>query len=231
MGPQPHRTPESGTEPFTYVGDMATVLRTLQVNRAYLAGIADGANLALEYCLDHPHQVEAVAFVGPNIPGYVPTTISPEAEARVAEVFSLMTSATLGATLEERLQNFIEAGLSMAENALERPETRERMRAMATENGQRLVANPEWIHLRTHAWREPPVFQRLSEIHVPTLIVVQRPLQFDALQYIEALSQAIAGAKVALIPAESTMINLNQPEAFNRIVLDFLGAIDQSQNL
>jgi 3-oxoadipate enol-lactonase len=39
---------DSGTEPFTYVGDMATVQRTLHVDRAYLVGIVDGASLAVE---------------------------------------------------------------------------------------------------------------------------------------------------------------------------------------
>jgi hypothetical protein len=33
------------------------------------------------------------------------------------------------------------------------------------------------------------------------------------------------------MPAESTMIDLDQPEAFNRIVLDFLDAINQSPKL
>ena len=70
---------ESGTEPFTYVSDMATVLGTLQVDPAYLVGIADGANLAVEYALEYPHQVEALVLVGPSIRGYVPETISPEA--------------------------------------------------------------------------------------------------------------------------------------------------------
>jgi pimeloyl-ACP methyl ester carboxylesterase len=68
----------------------------------------------------------------------------------------------------------------------------------------------------------------LSEIHVPTLIVAQGPLLFDAPQAVEALLQAIASARAVLIPAESTTINLDQPEAFNRVVLDFLDAINQS---
>jgi hypothetical protein len=49
------------------------------------------------------------------------------------------------------MQNFIEAGLSMPENALERPEIRERMRTMATENRQRILADPEWNRTRATA--------------------------------------------------------------------------------
>jgi pimeloyl-ACP methyl ester carboxylesterase len=224
---------DSGTEPFTYVGDMATVLRTLQVDRAYLVGIADGATLAVEYALEHPHQVEALVLVNTSVRGYVPATISSEARARLAEVFSQMLQPALNpspdVTLEERTQQFIEFGMSLPENSLERPEARERMRIMATEYAQRILADLAGsMQRREHAWLEPPAFQRLSELHVPTLIVVGGQLPFDAPQAVEALSRAIAGAKVVLMPTESTMINLEQPEAFNRIVLDFLDAIDQS---
>jgi pimeloyl-ACP methyl ester carboxylesterase len=229
---------ESGTEPFTYVGDMASMLSTLHVDRAYLAGIVDGATLAVEYALEHPDQVEALVLVNTTIRGYVPETISPEDQARVAAFFSHLTSTMLeeqlaSATPEERLQQFIEVGMSIPElSPTDRPEARARLRSMATEYGQRLLAAakvPGWEKLRAHVWLEPPAFQRLSEIYVPTMIVVGEPLTVGAQQAVEALAHAIAGAKVALIPAgESTMINVEQPEAFNRMVLDFLGAINRS---
>jgi 3-oxoadipate enol-lactonase len=226
---------ESGKEPFTYVGDMASMLRTLQVAPAYLVGIADGATLAVEYALEHPHKVEVLILVNTSVRGYVPETISPEDRARLAEVFSQMLEPALNpspdVTLAERMKQFIEFGMSLPENALDRAEARERARTMATENAQRLLAEPELGHLRAHAWLEPPAFQRLAELHVPTLILVGGPMLLGAPKAVEALSRAITGAQLVLMPAESTMINLNQPEAFNGIVLDFLEASNQALNL
>jgi pimeloyl-ACP methyl ester carboxylesterase len=215
---------ESGTEPFTYMGDMASMLRTLQVDPAYLVGIIDGATIAVEYALEYPSQVEALVLVGPTIRGYEPETISLEAWDRFAEFFSHLA----GATPEERMQQFIETSFSMPKYAppADRPEVRERMRTIVTEYTQRLLADPTWTERRQHVWLEPPVFQRLSELHVPTLIVMGTPLRFNAPKYLVALSQAIAGSEVVLLPTgESTWINLD--EAFNRIVLDFLDAINQ----
>ena len=40
----------------------------------------------------------------------------------------------------------------------------------------------------------------------------------------------LAGARVVVMTKESTMINLDQPDELNRIVLDFLDAINQSPN-
>jgi pimeloyl-ACP methyl ester carboxylesterase len=194
-------------------------------DRLGLVGAGDGATLAVEYALDYPQQVEALVFVGPSIRGYMPATISPEAVERFNEVFSHVT----GATPEERMQQFIEAGMGLPEYARSRPEVRERMRTIATEYTQRILADLiGWMEWSAHAWLEPPAFQRLSEIHVPTLIVEPEPLEFNAPQRVEALSHAIAGAKAVTMPAESSLINLDQPEAFNRIVLDFLDAINQS---
>ena len=133
---------ESGTDPFTYVSDMATVLRTLHVDPAYLVGIADGATLAVEYALEHPDQVEALVLVNTSIRGYVPETISPKAAERFNDVFSQVT----GATPDERLQQFIEAGMSLPEYAHSRPESLERMRTIATEYGQRVLAHLAWYH-------------------------------------------------------------------------------------
>ena len=215
---------ESGTEPFTYVGDMASMLRTLQVDPAYLVGIAEGASLAVEYAVEYPHQVEALVLVNNSIRGYMPATISPEGLERLDEVLSHVT----GTTPEERLQQFVETSMSLPEFSHQRPEVRERMRTIATEFVQRMTANMEWMGRTQHAWLEPPAFQRLSEIHVPTLIVVRGPLDSDAQQSVEAVSHAIAGAKVVLMLAESTMVNVEQPGAFNRIALDFLDAINQS---
>jgi pimeloyl-ACP methyl ester carboxylesterase len=127
----------------------------------------------------------------------------------------------------ERLQQSIETSMSLPGlSPTDRPEARERVRTMATEYGQRLLADPGGMKWRQHAWLEPPVFQRLSELRVPTLILVGGPLMFEAPQAVEALSRAIPGARVVLMPAESTMINLDQPEAFNRIILDFLDGIN-----
>ena len=50
-----------------------------------------------------------------------------------------------------------------------------------TEFAQRILADlAGWMERRQHVWLEPPAFQRLSEIHVPTLIVVRGPLEFNA---------------------------------------------------
>jgi 3-oxoadipate enol-lactonase len=221
----------SATGPFSYVADLATLLRAVHMDhpdRPYLVGFLEGAGVAVEYALEYPEQIGALVLVGPLIRGYVPATVSEEGLARVAEGFSLMFR---GATPEERMDNFIEAGMSMPGSAssADWPEARERQRTMATEYAQRLLASAQvpgwqegWFHWRQQAWLEPPAFQRLAEIQVPTLILEHGPLGPDAQQRTTALAQAIANATVVVLQADSSNITMEQPERFNQVVLDFL---------
>ena len=83
---------ENATGPFSYVTDLATLLRAVPLDhpdRPSLVGFMEGAGVAVEYALEYPDRVRALVLVEPMIRGYVPATVSEEDQARVAEGFSL----------------------------------------------------------------------------------------------------------------------------------------------
>ncbi len=98
---------------------------------------------------------------------------------------------------------------------------RERVRAMSTFNFSRPDDQdaPEPLEL------EPPAISRLSEIHVPTLIVVGDKDVRDILTIADILEKGIAGAKKVVIPGTAHHLNMEKPAEFNRAVLDFLGGL------
>lgn len=69
---------------------------------------------------------------------------------------------------------------------------------------------------------EPPAAGRLAEIHVPTLIIVGDKDVHEILLIADKLEAEIAGARKAVIPNTAHHLNMEQPEPFNQIVLDFL---------
>ena len=69
----------------------------------------------------------------------------------------------------------------------------------------------------------PPPRHRLKKIKVPTLIIGGERDYSDNLAVVDVLDADIAGAVKVLISGASHMINMDKPEEFNRIVLDFLG--------
>lgn len=74
---------------------------------------------------------------------------------------------------------------------------------------------------------EPPAISRLSEIHVPTLIIIGDQDVDHILKIADILEKGIPGARKVVIPGTAHHLNMEKPQEFNRIVLDFLGALNQ----
>jgi pimeloyl-ACP methyl ester carboxylesterase len=97
------------------------------------------------------------------------------------------------------------------------PQVRERVRAMTTRNFER--GDDEEVQPQH---MEPPAAGRLSEIYVPTLIIVGDQDVELILKIADKLEKEIAGAKKVLIPCTAHHLNMEKPEEFNRVVIDFL---------
>lgn len=69
---------------------------------------------------------------------------------------------------------------------------------------------------------QPPAITRLAEIRVPTLIVTGNLDLPEKLELSERLAASIPGARWEIIAGAAHMVNMEQPQEFNRIVLDFL---------
>jgi len=64
--------------------------------------------------------------------------------------------------------------------------------------------------------------QQLSELHIPTLIVVGERTVPDMQRIADILQREIPGARQVLLSNAGHMANMEQPEAFNEVILDFL---------
>jgi pimeloyl-ACP methyl ester carboxylesterase len=73
---------------------------------------------------------------------------------------------------------------------------------------------------------EPPAGERLGEIAVPTLVLIGDQ-DVSAIQAIaEKLATTIPGARKVVLTNTAHVPNMEQPEVFNRLVLEFLGSLD-----
>lgn len=67
----------------------------------------------------------------------------------------------------------------------------------------------------------------LSEIDVPTLILCGREDEVTPLAQSKAMHEAIAGSTLHVIEKAGHVSNLEQPDAFNQHLLDFLLEVDR----
>jgi len=69
---------------------------------------------------------------------------------------------------------------------------------------------------------DPPAVERLGEISAPTLVVVGDEDVAPVLDATELLMEQVRSARKAVIQDAAHLPNLEHPEEFNRVVLDFL---------
>ena len=98
----------------------------------------------------------------------------------------------------------------------------------AADSAMREIVQSNW-----HVWTgdpslrkklEPPALGRLSELSVPTIILVGDADLIDTRAVADTLALCIRGAEKVTLPGVGHLLNLAGPEAFNEVVNRFLRA-------
>jgi pimeloyl-ACP methyl ester carboxylesterase len=69
---------------------------------------------------------------------------------------------------------------------------------------------------------EPAAIGRLREIDVPALIIIGDQDEANIATIADLLAANIRGARKIIIPDTAHLPNMEKPEQFNRVVLEFL---------
>jgi len=199
-----HGQTESPADPAQYsealtVADMRGLLKHLGVERAVIGGLSLGGYMSLAFHRTHPGMVRALVICDSG-PGY--------RNAQAREGWN-QRARERAADLEAR-------GLDALTSSSR--EMREAMRHHRSAQGLAHAARGML------AQGGASVIDSLPDIRVPTLIVVgDRDTPFIA--PCEYMAKKIAGARLEVIQGAGHSSNLDQPEAFNRVLLDFLGSL------
>ncbi len=198
---------EPATEKYSHLDDLHALLEFLKVEIAVLVGASVGGALAMDYTLAYPKRVRGLVLVSPGLSGYA---LSEATRERVA---AMLTAAREGNALEFAKKvlddpHFIPAN--------ENPPAREKARQILIDNIERF---------QTEDLALPPARPaagRLAEIGVPALILLGGRDHPEQLAIGEALESGIRGSKTVVFFGAGHMVNLENPDRFNKTVLEFL---------
>jgi len=186
--------PTQYSEPLT-IADMSGLMDLLGIEKAVVGGLSLGGFMSLAFQLAYPERVRALVLCDTG-PGY--RSEEPRAKwNRMAE-----KSAT----------NFEEKGLDAAGRS---PEVQAAVKYHRSALGLAHAARGMLAQFDSR------VIDHLSGIDVPTLIIVgERDEPYHhASRYMQS---KIPSARLEIIPDAGHAANIDQPEAFNRVLLDFL---------
>lgn len=198
-----HGQTDSPEDPAQYsealtIADMRGLLDLLGVDKAVVGGLSLGGFMSLAFYVAHPDRVRALVLCDTG-PGYR----NPEARAgwnrsaeRRATAFEEKDLAALGASAEvQATGRYHRSAQGLAHAA----------RGMLAQFDSRVI-------------------DCLPEIKVPTLIIVgEKDEPFRGAS--EYMAAKIPGASLEVIPDAGHAANIDQPDAFNRVLVAFLGSL------
>jgi len=198
---------------FSSHQDVASLLNFLNVEKAYVIGQSFGGYIAIDFTLTYPEMVDALILGAPNVSGYEPS--SEEIQRFCAEEEEALNRGDLVAATELNLRMWVDGPNRTPDQV--NPAVRERVREMQLFAFS--LPEPEDSERQPLT---PPAINRLDKIRVPTLIIVGDQDVPEFLKISDIVATGIPGAKRVVIPGVAHLPNMEKPEEFNRIVLDFL---------
>jgi 3-oxoadipate enol-lactonase len=196
------------TEPYAHHTDLRELMIQRGIAKAHIAGLSMGGRIAIDFALSYPHLMTSLIAVDSVIHGYKFQAFSQSAAASDAK-----NSGIAAANRRWLYHNLFRP-------ALEKPEVARRIKDIVS-------SYSGWHWLNKNPWTplDPPAVDRLNSIAAPTLIVLgERDLpDFHAIG--DLLNREIAGSRKVVISGVGHMSNMEDPVAFNRVLMDFLATL------
>ena len=198
--------------PYRAEDDLARLLEQLQITSAHILGLSLGSSVATRFALTYPKMTRSLIVAGPVLQGFTD-----------ADDFIQALKSVWGIAREQGVEaakiTWLE--LPLFTHLLKSPEWAALAREMLND-----YDGWHWQHRDPEAWPEVMPAERLAEISAPTLIVTGDQ-EIIGLKHAGALmTKQIPGAKSGTIASAGHVVNLEQPDGFNRAITGFLEACE-----
>jgi pimeloyl-ACP methyl ester carboxylesterase len=197
-------------EPFSFVDDLYRLLTFLRIEKAVLLGSLVGGGVAIDFAVEHPEMVERVVVVAPMVHGFRYS----DSSVLWAQTWHTIAQSGDAARLIELYMNDPTLGRRLKDNAA----ARKRLELMLSDNFPIYGVDLGPLLLEF----DPPALSVLPTIRAPTLIVTGDTVNPDLRIIMETLQRGIHDARRVVIPHAGYLANIEKPEEFNRVVLDWL---------
>ena len=204
--------------PYSNRADLLELMDHLGIDQAVLVGCSRGGQIAADFTLEHPGRVSALVLVCAGMGGLTEIESDPAQEAVFAEAEAAEEAGNWAKVIELDVKAWVD-GFGRPMDA----ETDARLEPIRA-----LVREMEWASVAHNdeggqpIVLAPPAAGRLSEIRVPVLVLAGDYDELATQRIGDLYASGIAGARKQHLPT-AHLPNLELPEEFNRLILDFLG--------
>ncbi|MGW8066125.1 alpha/beta fold hydrolase [Streptomyces ziwulingensis] len=207
-----HGSSANATRPFRWADDLAVLLRHLDAGPAVLVGVSMGGAIATDTVLEYPELVRALVVCGAATSEFEYT------DPWVRQVQAEQARALGAGDVEGWIEVFLRfvLGEHRAPGAVD-PAIAHRLREMALGTLAKHTPDEENHHVPlTDTWA------RVPKIDVPVLTVNGSLDAPDLIAEAERLARTVPDGRSVTVEGVAHYPNLERPEAFNEILVDFL---------
>jgi 3-oxoadipate enol-lactonase len=206
--------PAVGT--FSLAGDLVALLDGLELGPVALIGMSLGGAVAMETTIARPDLVSRLVLVGPGLRGF---EMNDETKAGWADEEAALERGDDDEAVEINMRMWVD-GPSRSPDEVD-PEMRRKIGEMQRR------AIEIWRESGEEDGNHQPLVEdwgeRIGEISVPTLVLVGELDRLEMREIAERLEAEIPNARRETIAGTAHVPNMERPNEFDRLVLEFLG--------
>lgn len=215
-----HGASANASKPFRFADDLAALLRHLDTGPAVLIGMSMGGGIAVDTALEHPDLVRAlvVSGVGTSEPEYT----DPWTKDSTTRYYGALMAGDIETWLDVAAEAV--AGPYRTMDDVD-PGVVRRVREMCRHTvSKHTLGETDWYVPVTDTWA------RAAHITVPVLAVNGALDAPDLIAMAERLTTTVAGpGRTLSMEGTGHYANMEQPETFARLVLDWLSTLEDER--
>lgn len=199
---------------YTDHDDLHALLQHLGIPQTNLVGVSNGGRIALEFAIAFPAMVKKLVLIAPGVPGFENPVEDKVAEEKEAQAEEAKKRGDFDLAAELEAQVWVDGPRRTAD------QVDPAYRAKAMKLLRHTVAIPLGEGIGDIL--RPPAAGRLHEVQAPTLLIIGDQDVASMYPMMDALQAGIPNNRRVDLKNIAHLPNLEDPQTFNRIVLDFL---------
>lgn len=208
----------AATQAMSRRDELHSIMQVLDIDQAILIGCSLGGTTILDFALEYPERVMGLVLVNATPSGF-------EMQGEPPRYLFEMIGALQAGNMEQasELQTCIWFDGGEREPYEVDATLRKQVKAMnlqALHKQGILVGNSQPLNPL-----DPPAAQRLEVIHMPVLTIVGSLDHPEIERAADVMIAAIPNAQKQVIEGGAHLVNMEQPDVFNRVVDEFLGSL------
>jgi pimeloyl-ACP methyl ester carboxylesterase len=216
--PRGHARSDSPADPVRYslrrwALDLRDLLDDLGIRKAHVGGLSLGGGIATRFTLLYPARVRSLIVTNSSSASGLPLSVEN----------LVMRARSIEITLKEGMDAMAEYAMTANPNLAERLKLDPSAKAEFYEEYRRLSPIGYANSLRALIAMDY-ITDQLSKIRVPTLLVGGD--RDPSLGPMKVMHRKVKGSKLIVLSPASHFANRDQPEVWNRAVLDFLARVE-----